>query len=278
MRILITGSNGQLGTALRRRLTRDTVLATDVAEMDITSFEMTRRVIEEFEPAVVIHAAAYTNVDGCELDADGAYQVNALGTQYVALACQSVGAAMVYISTNCVFDGSKATPYLEFDRPNPISVYGASKLAGEQFVQSLINRYYIVRTSWLYGEGGKNFVNTVIRLAGERSSIDMVVDEIASPTYAGDLAEAIIKLIDVPAYGVYHLVNEGACSRYELASEVLRLVGKQSVQLRPIHLKDYNRPSRPPLYSPLRNFCAANLGIVPRPWQEALRDFLCSSR
>ncbi len=278
MRVLITGGDGQLGRALRKVLDGHTVLSTDLDEMDITDFKATRRVIGQFEPAVVIHAAAYTNVDGCELDQDGAYLVNALGTQYVALACESVGAAMVYISTNCVFDGTKGSPYLEFDVPHPISVYGWSKLAGEQVVQGLTNRFYIVRTSWLYGEGGRNFVNTVIRLAAERDGLNMVADEIASPTYALDLAAALVKLIQIPAYGIYHLTNAGFCSRYEFASEVLRLIGRGGFPLHPINLKDYERPSRPPLYSPLRNLCAARLGIELRPWDEALRDFICLSR
>ncbi|MGQ9676698.1 MAG: dTDP-4-dehydrorhamnose reductase [Chloroflexota bacterium] len=278
MRILVTGGKGQLGRALQRVLVQETTLFTDLEEMDITDFAATRQVITEFNPTVVIHGAAHTNVDGCELNPDAAYLVNALGTQYVALACQAVGAAMVYVSTNCVFDGTKTTPYLEFDLPNPISVYGASKLAGERIVQSVLNRFYIVRTSWLYGEGGRNFPNTVIKLAEERDSLDMVNDEVSSPTYAFDLAQALARLIDVPAYGIYHLSNAGACSRYEFAAEALRLAGKGDFCLRPISLRDYVRPSKPPLYSPLRNFCAARLGIEMRPWQEALRDFVCSSQ
>lgn len=278
MRVLITGGNGQLGRALRKALDGHTVLSTDLDEMDITDFQATQRVIGQFEPTVVIHAAAYTNVDGCELDQDGAYLVNAVGTQYVALACQAAGAAMVYISTNCVFDGAKGDSYLEFDTPHPISVYGSSKLAGEQFVQSLMNRFYIVRTSWLYGEGGRNFVSTVVRLAAEKDGLNMVADEVASPTYAVDLAEALVKLIQIPAYGIYHLTNAGFCSRYQFASEVLRLIGREDFPLHPISLRDYERPSRPPLFSPLRNLCAARLGIELRRWDEALRDFLCSSR
>jgi dTDP-4-dehydrorhamnose reductase len=278
MRILITGANGQLGLALQRALTDHTALPTDVGEMDITNYRDTLRVFEEFKPDAVIHAAAYTNVDGCERDPDGAYRLNALGTKYVALACQSVGATLVYVSTNCVFDGNKTTPYLEYDAPNPISVYGSTKLAGEQIVQTLMNRFYIVRTAWLYGDGPRNFIRTVVRLANERDSITMVSDEVGSPTYARDLARGIAELIETSVYGVYHLTNEGICSRYDLTAEILRLIGKTSITLLPMSLKDYDRPSRPPLYSPLRNVCAAELGIVLPPWEEALKDYLCTSQ
>ena len=278
VRILITGSQGQLGQALQRRLTEHAVLAIDLPEYDITDYQAITKLIASFRPDVIIHAAAYTNVDGCESDPDGAYLVNALGTKYLALGAQSVGARMVYVSTNYVFDGTKDSPYLEYDAPNPISVYGRSKLAGEQIVTSLVEKHYIARTAWLYAEGGRNFVNTVVRLATQTDRLRMVTDEVATPTYAGDLADAIVKLIDIPAYGLYHFSNDGYCSRYELAAEILRLIGNTSLRLDPISLDDWDRPARPPRFSPMRNLAGAHLGITLRPWQDALGDFLCASR
>lgn len=278
MRILVTGAKGQLGLALQSALAGHEVLASDLPELDITNYAATLAAIAAFRPDHVIHAAAYTNVDGCELDSDGAYAVNALGTQYVALAARSVGAALTYISTNCVFDGRKETPYLEFDDPAPLSVYGHSKLAGERIVQSLMDRYYIVRTAWLYGDGPRNFVKTVVRLLRDHDTVQMVADEVSSPTYAKDLALGLAKLIQVPAYGFYHLTNEGFCSRYDFTAEIARLIGRGEVGIEPIRLCDYERPARPPLRSPLRNYCAAKLGIRLRPWQEALGEYLCSSQ
>ncbi|MHB9092732.1 MAG: SDR family oxidoreductase, partial [Chloroflexota bacterium] len=162
------------------------------------------------------------------------------------------------------------TPYLEFDRTNPISVYGQTKLAGEEVVRAVLPRHYIVRTAWLYSLYGRNFVKTILRLANERQSLSMVTDEVSSPTYAPDLALAMQTLVSQPAFGTYQFVNDGGCSRYDFASEILRLSGRGGFPLAPILLRDYVRPSRPPRYSPLRNFCGEALGIRLRPWQEAL--------
>lgn len=279
MRIAITGARGQLGTALQEVLAAHALLPIHKPEVDITDRSALGDALTRFQPEVVIHAAAYTHVDGCELEPDEAYRVNALGTQNVVLACRSSGSAVVYISTNCVFDGTKTTPYLEFDDPNPISVYGRSKLAGERYVQALTDGFYIVRTAWLYGQGQRNFVKTVLKLAEEKGEMVMVTDEISSPTYARDLAVAIARLISTPLYGLYHLTNEGYCSRYEFAKKVLALAGRPEVPVHPIQLKDYSRPSRPPPFSALRNYCAATaLGITLRPWEEALEEHLCTCR
>ena len=167
---------------------------------------------------LIVHPAAYTNVDGCARDPDLAYRVNGLGTQYVALACRQLGAPLVYVSTNEVFDGAASTPYFEYDRAAPINAYGRSKWAGEQAVREQLDRFYIARVAWLYG-GERNFVRTILRLAGERETLAMVADEIGSPTYAPDVAAAIARLIQTPHYGTYHLVNEGACSRHEFAAD-----------------------------------------------------------
>lgn len=274
MRIAITGHKGQLGRALQEVLKGQTLFGLDLPQHDITDRQAIAQIITDFAPQVVIHAAAMTNVDGCERDPDAAYRINGLGTQNVALACQRRGAAMVYVSTNEVFDGTKSEPYLEFDQPNPINTYGRSKLAGEFFTRTLLNRFYIVRTAWLYAQGGNSFVTKMIRLADERGELRVVTDEISSPTYAPDLAEAIAKLIRTDHYGIYHFTNEGACSRYDFAVKILELSGRGQVPVHPITSDQYTRVSTPPLYAPIRNFCAAMaLGITLRPWEKALRAY-----
>jgi len=279
MRIVITGHKGQLGRALQEVLEGETLVGLDLPEYDITDRQATAQAIADFGPQVVIHTAAMTNVDGCERNPDAAYRINALGTQNVALACQKCGAAMVYVSTNEVFDGTKGEPYLEFDRPNPINAYGRSKLAGEFFTRTLLHRFYIVRTAWLYAWGGSNFVTKMIHLADERGELRVVTDEISSPTYAPDLAEAIAKLIRTDHYGIYHFTNEGICSRYDFVIKILELSDRGHVPVHPITSDQYTRASTPPLYAPIRNFCAATaLGITLRPWEEALRDYFAAEQ
>ncbi len=276
MRIAITGSKGQLGTALQARLGRETLLPLDLPEFDVTDPAQVRRALEGFRPDLVIHAAAMTNVDQCEAQPDPAYLANALGTQNVALACQRTGATLVYVSTNYVFDGAKGAPYLECDPPSPLSVYARSKLAGEWYTQALLQRFYIVRPAWMFAPGGRNFVETVLRLARERGAMAMVTDEIGQPTYAPDLAGAIARLITSDMYGIYHFTNDGACSRYEWACEILRQAGLGHIPVTPA--QEYARPAPVPKRADLRNFCGATqLGITLRPWQEALAEYLKAS-
>ena len=277
MRIFITGAKGQLGRALQAQFARDDVLPVDLPECDITDRVCVMQAIGELKPDVVIHAAAMTDVDGCAREPDKAYLVNALGTQNVALACQHVGSVMLYISTNEVFDGKATEPYLEFDATHPVNFYGRSKLAGETVVRDLMTRFYIVRIAWLYGKGGNHFVRKMIRLADERGSLRVVSDEISSPTYAADVAGGIRQLVQAGAYGVYHLVNDGMASRFDLAREILRLAGRSHVPVEPIKLADYTRPSTPPAYTPLRNFCGKAVGIAFRPWQDALAEYIASN-
>lgn len=270
MRIAVTGSKGQLGSALQRVLVGEDLLLMHLPECDLTDLQATIAKLTAFEPQVIIHTAALTDVDRCERDPETAYRVNVLGSRNVAVAALESGSAMVYISTDYVFDGDKGEPYWEYDEPNPLSVYARTKWIGEKLVRRLLSRYYIVRIAWLYGQGPRNFVNTVLRLASERDSIAMVTDEVGSPTYALDVAGALSRLIRCPAYGTYHLPNSGTCSRYEWAEEILRLAGRTNVALIP--RQDYQRAARVPKNVSLRNFCAAELGITMRPWQEALRD------
>jgi dTDP-4-dehydrorhamnose reductase len=192
----------------------------------------------------------------------------------VALACQTSGAAMLYVSTNEVFDGSAEQPYREFDAPNPINPYGRSKLAGEWYTRHLLTRFYIVRTAWLYAPGGRNFPHRMIELADERGRLQVVTDEVSSPTYVVDLAQAIAQLMRSEQYGIYHLVNAGSCSRFDFAREILQLTGRAAVPVEPTTLAAFQRDSTPPPYAPLANVAGAAIGIQLRPWQEALADFL----
>jgi dTDP-4-dehydrorhamnose reductase len=278
MRIYITGAKGQLGRALMRRLAQHDLLGVDLPEVDLTDLSAARSSIAAFRPDVIIHAAAYTDVDGAARNSDLAYRVNALGTRNVAVAGEAIGAALLAISTNEVFDGAKSEPYLEFDSTNPINPYARSKLAAEQFVRDLTRCFYVVRTAWLYSSGGNNFVRKIIARAEEHGRLQVVTDEVSSPTYAEDLITAIEQLIVTGAYGIYHFTNEGACSRYEFAQKILELSGRGHIPLEPILLKDYPRPSTPPPYAPLRNFCGAQIGITLRPWQAALADYLAHER
>lgn len=274
MRILITGAQGQLGQALIAQLQDQvTLIPATHATLDISQSAATAAIVAH-QPDLVIHSAAYTNVDGCARNPDHALLVNALGTKHIALACQMLDIPLVYISTNEVFDGRADRPYLEFDPNAPINAYGYSKWAGEQIVQQLLRRFYIVRIAWVFG-GERNFVRTILRLAQERPELSIVDDEIGNPTYAPDIAEAIAALIQQPAYGIYHFVNEGYCSRFEFAREILRQAGRTDVILKPIKLAEYKRDSTPPAFGAIRNFVGAtDLQIQLRPWQAALSAFL----
>ncbi|MGC9395861.1 MAG: dTDP-4-dehydrorhamnose reductase [Anaerolineae bacterium] len=274
MRILLTGHKGQLGRTLLPLLAAHDVFGLDLPEHDITDRGALLALTRDFHPDLILHPAALTNVDGCARDPALAYRVNGMGTQNVATAAAEVGAEMLYVSTNEVFDGRATEPYHEWAATNPINAYGRSKLAGEWYTQHLLTRFYIVRTVWLYAAGGRNFPHRIIELADERGSLKVVTDEVGSPTYVVDMARALVALIETHAYGIYHLVNEGLASRYEFAQEILRLSGREHVPVEPITSADYSRASTPPLYAPLANNAAAAQGIRLRPWQEALAEFL----
>ena len=277
MRVLITGGRGQLGRELQQALASQTVLAQDLPELDVTDAAAVDRAIGQFRPQVVVHAAAYTDTLGCEADPEMALRVNGEGTRKVALACRRADAALLYVSTNEVFAGDKGEPYLESDQPNPINAYGRSKLAGERYVQATLDRFYVVRTAWLYAAGGDNFPAKVLRAADREGSLRLVTDEVASPTWARDLAQAIAQLIAQAAYGVYHLTNAGACSRYQWAERILALAGRADVPLQPITQAEHGAPYRKPPYSELANQAAAALGIVIRPWHEALQEYFLTA-
>jgi dTDP-4-dehydrorhamnose reductase len=277
VRVLITGGRGQLGRELQQALASETVLAQDLPELDVTDAAAVGRAIGQFQPQVVVHAAAYTDTAGCEANPELAMRVNGEGARQVALACRQAEAAMLYVSTNEVFDGQKGEAYLESDEPKPINAYGRSKLVGERHVQSILDRFYIVRTAWLYAAGGSNFPAKVLRAVASERELRFVTDEVASPTWARDLAQAIVGLIGQPAYGIYHLTNSGCCSRYQWAQRVLELSGRGDVALRPVVQADFGAPYRKPSYSELANRAAAAVGIVLRPWQEALQEYFLTT-
>ncbi len=276
MRILITGGKGQLGRALAAHLSDHIVFSIDLPEIDITEQARFSATVAETQPEVVLHCAAYTDVNGCARDPALAYRVNGMGTQNVALACAAVGATMLYVSTNEVFDGHASTPYSEFAQPRPANPYGASKLAGEWYTHHLLRRFYIVRTSWLYSASGRNFIHRIQELADEHGKLQVVTDEVAAPTSVDDLAGAIVQLIETGQYGIYHLTNAGAASRFAFAKEVLALTGREHVPVAPITLAEFQRASSPPPYGVLANNMAAALGIRLRPWDEALAALFAS--
>lgn len=272
-RIVMTGHKGQLGQALQETLSAAQVFGIDLPEHDITAGPAIVKTIAALQPDVVIHAAAMTNVDGCQQDPELAYRVNAWGTQNVALACGRCGAAMVHVSTNDVFDGKLGRPYYEWDTPTPQSVYAQSKAAAEFYVQTLLTRFYIVRTAWLYARGGSNFVTKIIAAADKHGALRVVTDEVSAPTYAPDLAGAIGQLLQTEHYGIYHFSNSGACSRYDWAVKILEMAGRGHVPVEPITHDQWQRAAPPPLYAPIVNFAGAALGIRLRSWQEGLEAY-----
>ncbi|MCC7360481.1 MAG: dTDP-4-dehydrorhamnose reductase [Anaerolineales bacterium] len=274
MRVYITGHRGQLGRALLRRL--PDAAGGDLPELDITNPASIEAALAEAQPDVVFHCAAYTDVDGAARDPALAYRINGLGTQNVAIAAARVGAALVHISSNEVFDGRKGAPYDEFDHTNPINPYARSKHAAEWYTLHLCPRFYLVRTAWISAPGGRNFIHRILQLADERGSLRVVTDEVANPTFADDLAGGLITLAATGRYGLYHLTNAGHVSRYDYARKILELSGRGHVPVEPILLADYPRASTPPPFGALANTTAAALGISLRPWQEALADFLAA--
>jgi dTDP-4-dehydrorhamnose reductase len=254
---------------------RHEVLPVDLPEVDITDADAIRQCVEAGKPDAVIHAAAFTAVDECERQPEVALQVNSTGTRNVALACLRAGVPMLYISTDYVFDGEKDGPYLEDDQPNPLNVYGKSKLQGESHVRELLPRFWIVRTSWLFGPLGKNFVRTILERLRAGESLRVVDDQIGAPTYTVDLAMALLRIVEEGGPGIYHVTNQGYCSWFEFAQEIARQAGIGQAMISPVKTSASDRPARRPRNSRLANarLESAGLSLLP-PWEDALARYL----
>ncbi len=280
MRILITGAAGRLGSRLVTLLSPNhevigvDVVGANVHHLDITDFNATRDLFTAHQPEIVLHPAAWTDVDGCAREPEKAIAINGFGTQNVALSAMSVGAAIVYVSTNEVFPGTGQRPYREYDTTQPINAYGYSKWVGEQAILHINPRHYIVRTAWLFAHGGKNFFQSILNAAQAGKPLRVVNNEIGNPTYNDDLADALVKLIATERYGIYHFVSAGHCSRYQLARYALDKLGQTDTPITPISNHEWQRASQPPLYAPMENLAGQSIGITLRPWQEAVDAFL----
>ncbi len=278
MRILVTGARGMLGVALCPLLSRQhEVIEVDIEDFDIIKPSATEEVVK-LDPEIVCHLAAYTDVDGAEEDPETAHLTNSTGTKNVVLGCQRLNIPVLYLSTDYVFDGEKGEPYHELDHPNPLNVYGKSKLEGERWVNHLLTDFYIVRSSWLFGRGGRNFVDRILALVEEKSALDIVADQVGSPTYAADLASALKLLMESGRHGVYHVTNSGSCSWYDFSLKILELKGIEGVRVTPTDSQSYGSPAKRPRYSVLSNLTFVDqLDYKLRPWEEALADYLSSA-
>jgi dTDP-4-dehydrorhamnose reductase len=273
MRVFVTGGNGQLGRALARVFS-DAELYLGCHETENITSPAIVQTIVDFRPNIVIHAAAMTDVDACEINPGEAFLVNEQGTRYVAEGANRASAVMVYLSTDYVFDGKKEKPYIETDRANPISIYGRSKLAGEGIIQELADRWLIVRTSWVYGEGRQNFVANLLEWVKTPSALRLVGDCVGSPTYTLDLANAIFGLVNQGAIDrVFHVSGEGACNWVLYGQEILRIAGIEK-EIIPIRFEELRRPAKRPSYSVLSNATINQEGFTMRPWPIALREFM----
>jgi len=275
MKVILTGATGRLGRDLAPALAeRHEVIGVGSRDLDITDAAATTEYLVAHRPEAVVHTAAWADVDGCERDPDRAYRLNAGGTWNLAVGCQRIDAALLYISTDYVFDGEKGAPYLEFDPTGPINVYGASKLAGEQVVRDLVARHYIVRGSWFFGHHGDCFARRVLRSAGEGQEVRAFRDRTGSPSYTPDLARLVVAIVESEWYGTYHASNRGQCSWYEFAREIVTRAGAPEA-VTPVTSEQVRLRARRPRHSALRHLSLEMLGRDDvRPWQEAVAEFV----
>ncbi len=276
MKVLVTGAKGMLGREVVRAFSRRyNTVGLSHGDLEITDLTGVLTLFREERPDIVVHTAAYTDVDGCEGAPERAYRINGLGTRNVAIGCAETGAIMVYISTDYVFDGRKGRPYTELDRPSPVNTYGLSKLMGEEFIKDLLWRYYIVRTSWLFGRGGRNFVEAILTRGREGRALEVVDDQMGIPTYTADLAGKLVEVVERGGFGTYHITNTGQCSWYDFACKILELSKIDNVSLKAIKSWELARPARRPSFSVLDNLLLRLEGLSPlRDWEEALREYL----
>lgn len=274
MKILVVGSNGQLGKEIAQQFEgKHELILKDVPAIDITDYTSVEALISTTKPAVVINAAAYTNVEKAEEDQDTAYRVNALGAQNLALVCRKFQTKFVHISTDYVFDGATDVAYDEFEATNPLCVYGKSKLWGEKLVEQVGGAYYILRTAWLYGEGN-NFVRTMLKLSEQRDQLKVVADQYGTPTYTKDLVWVLERLIETEFYGLYHASNQGSCTWWDFAQKIFELTGK-SMKVEPVSTAEYPQKAKRPQHAVMDNRMLKLRGLdVMRTWEAALQDYI----
>ncbi len=279
--MMVIGAGGQLGGNLRRLLPAKDCVALTHADIEITDPKSVSQVFERHQPDVVINTAAFHRVDDCESHEERAFQTNAVAVRGLAQACRASGAVFVHFSTDYVFDGVQTEPYLETDRPGPLSVYAASKLAGEYLVAATHPKHFVIRTCGLFGLGGSrskgaggNFVETMLRAAAQGKSLRVVSDQVVTPTPTADLARKVLELVQTDAYGLYHITAQGSCSWYEFARTIFEFVGVQA-DLNPVTAEAFGAPARRPRYSVLRNRHLELLGLddLP-PWEDGLQRYL----
>lgn len=269
MKILVTGANGMLGQDLCPILEQNgyNVIRTDINNLDITDFNMIEKVLSEKKPDIVIHCAAYTNVDKAEEDIKTARLINSTGTKNLSKVCEQEDITLLYISTDYVFSGNGTTPYKPTDKTSALNNYGLTKLEGEQAVQKYCKKFYICRTSWLYGIHGKNFVETMLALAGVKPEIKVVDDQTGCPTWTIDLSNAILKIIKDKPYGIYHTCGSGKTSWYGFAKKIFELAGL-NVNLKPCTTEEFPRPAKRPAYSVMEN------DMICRNWEDAISNYM----
>lgn len=276
MKVIITGAKGQLGLELAKQLkcnSKYEVVTTDRTELNIVDIKQVSDFLSKQKPDVVINCAAHTAVDLCETDIENAYKINALGPRSLAIACEEIGAKLVQVSTDYVFNGNGIRPYREDDMTSPNSIYGTSKLMGESFVKEFCSKYFIVRTAWLYGDGN-NFVRTMLKLAQTNKELNVVDDQVGSPTSTVDLAKAIINLINTEYYGTYHGTCEGQCSWYDFAKKIFE-IKNIDIKVNPVTSEEFKRPAPRPAYSVLDNFMFKLVDLNTfRPWEDSLEEYL----
>jgi dTDP-4-dehydrorhamnose reductase len=288
MKIIITGAKGQLGSQIinilnsgsselgpiSKKYANAEIIDIDIEELDISNIEAVTVFMDKVKPDIVINPAAYTNVDGCETNCELAFKANSIGARNLAIACEKVGAKLVQISTDYVFSGNDTVPYREYDVPNPLGVYGKTKLLGENYVREFCSKYFIVRTAWLYGHNGNNFVKTIIKAAKEKGNLDVVNNQRGNPTNAEDLVYHILKLALTEEYGIYHCTGKGECSWYDFAKAIVEY-SKIDCSVNPINSGKLNREAKRPSFSSLDNMMLRNsVGDKMREWEEGLKCFI----
>ncbi|MDE6884044.1 MAG: dTDP-4-dehydrorhamnose reductase [Lachnospiraceae bacterium] len=275
-KVIITGANGQLGRAVNLQYAGSgeyELINTDVGELDITNIDKVMEFVRDVKPYAIINCAAYTAVDACEKEEDLAFRINAVGPRNLSIAATEMGAKMMHVSTDYVFDGNGTRPYRETDPTGPQGAYGRTKLAGEEFVREFGNRHYIIRTAWLYGDG-KNFVKTMLRLSETNDKVRVVMDQVGSPTSADELAKAIAYLLPTDNYGLFHGTCEGDCSWAQFTEEIFRLAGRDTI-VEAITSEEYAAAAKRPAYSILENYMfKMTTGFMFADWHDAIAEYI----